>query len=193
MRKHMIYLAAGSSRRFGANKLLQILGGKPLYRYGLELLAGLCAERDDVTLTVVSRCAEILNTAHALGVRAVYGTDSEKGQSFSIRAGLTALGPLAGTDFVLFAVADQPRLTRATVARLLDAAAPGVETAVASFDGQAGSPALFAAALLPELLALTGDQGGRVVLRRHACLHVRADSAAELCDIDTPAALAAMQ
>ena len=38
MNKHILYLEAGSSRRFGANKLLMELNGKPLYRHGFDLL-----------------------------------------------------------------------------------------------------------------------------------------------------------
>ena len=33
---HLILLAAGSSRRFGGNKLLAPLNGKPLYTWGLR-------------------------------------------------------------------------------------------------------------------------------------------------------------
>lgn len=186
MRKHIIYLAAGSGRRFGGNKLLSECGGKPLYRHGLELLVSLAA-RDDVTLTVVSRYAEILAAARANGARAVIGRESEKGLAYSIREGLDALGQLPPADFIVFAVADQPRLSRATVERLLAAAAPGVQTAAVSYGGRRGSPTMFSAALVPELYTLTGEQGGREVIGRHACLLVPADSATELCDIDTPA------
>ncbi|MFR6185213.1 MAG: hypothetical protein ACLUJG_06385 [Lawsonibacter sp.] len=38
-------------------------------------------------------------------------------------------------------------------------AGPGVLTAAACWEGQPGNPVLFSAALLPELEALTGDQG----------------------------------
>ena len=38
MAKHLIYLAAGSGRRFGGNKLLYPLEGRPLFSYGLETL-----------------------------------------------------------------------------------------------------------------------------------------------------------
>ena len=41
MSKHILYLAAGSGRRFGSNKLLYNWKGKSLYRYGLDMLADL--------------------------------------------------------------------------------------------------------------------------------------------------------
>ena len=33
---HIIYMAAGNSRRFGSNKLFYELDGKPMYRHLLE-------------------------------------------------------------------------------------------------------------------------------------------------------------
>lgn len=35
---HIIYMAAGNSRRFGSNKLFYELDGKPMYRQLLERL-----------------------------------------------------------------------------------------------------------------------------------------------------------
>ena len=60
MKIHIIYLAAGSSRRFGSNKLLWEYEGRPLYRHGLDRLIEMSSDRDDCTLTVVSRYDEIL-------------------------------------------------------------------------------------------------------------------------------------
>ena len=51
-----------------------------------------------------------------------------------------------------------------------------------------GSPTFFSGALLPELYALTGDQGGRPILRElgPACVRVQAGSLRELEDLDHP-------
>lgn len=185
---HILYLAGGSGRRFGGNKLLHPLAGKPLYRHGLDTLAALTRTRTDCTLTVVSRYQAILAGARALGLRAVPSPDSEKGQSYTIRAGLDAL-ILRPDDHVAFVVADQPYLTAATMARLLDAARPGVVCARVCYGGRPGNPTLFAAACVPALYALTGDQGGRALLDRPDCVHVPADDPREAWDVDTRAQL----
>lgn len=185
---HILYLAGGSSRRFGENKLLYPLDGRPLYRHGLDMLAALVQTRRDCTLALVSRYDAVLDGARACGVRAVYSSESEKGQSYTIRAGLDALD-LQPDDFVAFVVADQPYLTARTMARLLDAARPGVACARVCFGGRCGSPTLFSAALAPGLYALRGDEGGRALLQRPDCVRVPADSARELLDIDTPDSL----
>ena len=49
---HMIYMAAGNSRRFQGNKLLYTINGKALYRYGLETLIEVQKNYPDTTLTV---------------------------------------------------------------------------------------------------------------------------------------------
>lgn len=184
---HVILLAAGSSRRFGADKLLAPWRGRLLYRYGLHTLAAVCAARADAALLVVTNTPAIAQAAAACGARAVPSPHSAQGQSASIRAGLDAAGPLGTNDFLLFAVADQPLLRAATVHRLLDLAVPGTWGATAACGGRVGSPALFCAALAPQLYALGGDCGGRAVLnaRPQAVLRVACE-AEELWDIDRP-------
>ncbi len=186
--KHILYLASGNSRRFGVNKLLHPVGDKPLYRHGLDMLAELVRGRSDCTLTVVSRYAAVREGAKVLGVRAADSPESEKGLSYTIRAGLDAVH-LMPRDFVVFVAADQPYLSGKTVARLLDATAPGVRTARVCFGERRGNPCLFAAALAPDLRALTGDEGGRELLRDADCVTVQAGSERELYDVDTTADL----
>ena len=185
---HLILLAAGSSRRFGGNKLLAPLHGKPLYAWGLSALHDVCQERGGCTLTVVSRYPEIRAAARALGAQAVDSPDSEKGQSYSIRAGLQALGRVEERDFLLFLPADQPWITPKTISRLLDAAGPDTWTVTAAFGERVGTPTLFSARLLPDLLALEGDRGGRKLMGRpgEPCLVIQAGSERELDDVDFP-------
>ncbi len=185
MRKHILYLASGSSSRFGANKLLYLLEGKPMYLYGLETLVQVVRERTDCGLTVVSRYEAIRETAVAMGVSVADSPDSEKGISHTIRAGISALGSVKKEDYLLFAVADQPRLTAESVKRLLAEADRGTPCASLCWGDRPGNPTLFSARFLPELLALEGDTGGRKVLRCHGCAFVQAGSSAELEDIDT--------
>ena len=186
MNKYIIYLAAGSSRRFGSNKLFYEYAGKPLFRHGLDLLTDFCRHRPDCALTVVSRYPEILEQAEAAGAQAVYSPDSSKGMSYTIKAALRALPALRDGDFILFVVADQPHLTGRTLEKILSYAGPGIETVSASYDGRPGNPVLFSARLVPELMELQGDEGGRKVLKKHKCIFVETENSSELFDIDTP-------
>lgn len=193
MAEHLILLAAGSARRFGSNKLLRPLNGKPLYAHGLAALLAAAKMRPAADVTVVSRTPEILAAARAAGARAVESPLSEQGLSFTIKAALDALEPLAEGDYLLFAVADQPYLTAASVAALLEKAAPPTRGATLCFGETVGSPTLFSASLAKDLRALEGDRGGRSVLRALGgeCLRVQAESARELEDIDLPGQLPA--
>ncbi len=185
MRKHILYLASGNSRRFGSNKLLHILEGKPMFLHGLETLREVARRHEDCALVVVSRYAAIREQAERLGIRAVDSPMSELGISYTIRAGIAALDAPEPEDFLLFLVADQPYLTAVSLERLLERAKPGIVGASLCWDDRPGNPTLFSARLIPELMALEGDTGGRAVLRKHDCIFVQADSLRELEDIDT--------
>lgn len=187
---HVIYLAAGASRRFGADKLLADYNGKPLFSYGLRTLVGACTARPDADLTVVTNTPAVAEAARMLGAQVTPSPRSAQGQSYSIRAGLDAVEPLGAGDFLLFAVADQPRLRPETVNRVLDLARPGTWAATAACGDRVGNPGLFCAALAPALRELQGDKGGRAVLNRHPERLVRVECLPEeLQDIDTPADL----
>lgn len=182
---HVLYLAAGSGRRFGSNKLLWNFHGKPLYRYGLERLQQFCAERTDCTLTVVTRYPEILQSCTAENCLVVESPDSIYGISHTIRAGVESL-VYTPKDYFLFSVADQPCLCVQTLHKLAAAADDGALTAVAAYGERWENPVLFSAALAPELLSLQGDIGGKQVLRAHPekrrIIQVTAER--ELKDID---------
>lgn len=185
---HIIYLAAGNSKRFGSNKLVAPLAGKPVFLYGLECLAALTQKRADCDLTVVTRTLEIVVAAARLNIPCVESSLSEKGISFSIRAGIDAVEPLKQTDYLLFVLADQPWLTCESVNKLLDITQTGCVAATASFGDIVGSPTLFSANLSTELKRLEGDQGGRRVLNRYPkqVLRVQVGDIRELLDIDQP-------
>ena len=188
MAEHLILLAAGSARRFGENKLLRPLNGKPLYAHGLAALLAAAKARPNAGVTVVSRTPEILAAGRAAGAKAVESPLSERGLSFTIKAALDSLEPLNEGDYLLFAVADQPFLTAASVAALLEQAAPPTRGATLCFGEKVGSPTLFSASLAGQLRSLEGDRGGRAVLRALGgeCLRVQAESERELEDIDLP-------
>lgn len=186
MNKHIIYLAAGNSRRFGRNKLLAVFQGKPLYRHGLDMLSDFCKNRRDCTLTVISQYEEILEQARANGICAIPSPDSKKGMSYTMKAAINSLNNLQQEDFLLFVVADQPYLTAQTIKRLTEAAACGVEAASVAYGDRPGNPAMFSARLIPELLALEGDEGGRKILKNHPCIYVQVEKEQELYDVDTP-------
>lgn len=131
---HIIYMAAGNSRRFGSNKLFYELDGKPMYRHLLDRLAEIKnrynkskSDSQTIDITVVTRYREILDYCACIpDCHAVISPDSEKGISYTIKAGIMAVQEqkkfkkssevthhtAEKEEYYMFAVADQPYLKK---------------------------------------------------------------------------------
>ena len=179
----LVLLAAGRSRRFDGDKLVEPFLDKPLAFHVATALE---------KIPVLARIAVVSCTAldfAALGYRVELNPDPSLGQARSLCHGVLAAREM-GADAVLVALADMPRVTAAHIYRMFDAAT-GPDTVVASSDGtQPRPPALFGADLFGSLLDLDGDQGARELIMRGR--HV-VTSPAELVDIDTRADLAELR
>lgn len=207
---HIIYMAAGNSRRFGSNKLFYELDGKPMYRHLLERLVEIKdrynklkkagkkiknAESNNpvIDITVVTRYREILDYCSSIpDCHAVLSPDSEKGISYTIKAGIMAVQEQKKTgmqDYYMFAVADQPYLKSQSVIKLIDKVLENKWNMRLAFSlrcGDAvGNPCVFHSSLIPQLLSLEGDKGGRSVAKKYDCVYVDIADERELMDIDT--------
>lgn len=203
-----IVLAAGRSLRMqalGTPKQLLPLGGRPLITYAM---AAVCASLAVPVIVVLGAQAERVQAAldewattdggaEAAGrYQCVLNPDFAQGMASSLRVGLAALrerAPVA--PGALIALADQPLVTREICGALLTVAqAEPTAIVAASYDGQRGHPLVFPHALFDELTAVTGDEGGRSVISRHADrlrLVAIADTRAAL-DVDRPEDYAAI-
>jgi molybdenum cofactor cytidylyltransferase len=188
MKIRMIYLAAGNSRRFGSNKLYYPIEGRPMYQYGLQTLLKVLEAMPETSLTVVTEFSEIAEwikeRQKIFGDRitVVGSPDRELGISYSIREGLKA----GEGDYYLFSVADQPGIRPETVLSLIqETIAGGYAGGYVQWQGHSGNPAIFSGALRQELLSLTGDTGGKKILRgRKDICRVQALEESEIQDID---------
>lgn len=179
----LIVMAAGSSTRFGSNKLLACYKGEPVCaRVFAATDTGLFCRAVTVT-----QYAGVAALAEAAGHTVVINDRPELGASLTVRLGLQAIDA-DGVDGALFAVADQPLLTRQSVEALISCwqASPGRMAALAA-NGKKGNPVIFPRALFSELMALEGDRGGSAVIKEHKELLTLCDAAQpqELYDIDT--------
>lgn len=206
---HIIYMAAGNSRRFGSNKLFYELDGKPMYRHLLERLIEIKdrynklkkagkktknAESNNpvIDITVVTRYREILDYCSSIpDCHAVLSPDSEKGIAYTIKAGIMAVQEQKKTgmqDYYMFAVADQPYLKSQSMIKLIDKVLEnkGNKRLVFSLrcGNAVGNPCVFHSSLIPQLLSLEGDKGGRSVAKKYDCVYVDIADERELTDID---------
>lgn len=171
----MIVLAAGASRRFGAqDKLLAPLDGRPLAAHCFAL-AGQVRAAQHLAVTASPAVADL---ARAAGLTAIAVAPGGL-QSDSLCAAIAALAP--GITEVMILLADMPRVQPADLAPLLAIRAPACAT-----DGSAAMPP----ALLPRDwladLTVAADQGARDLLRRIPQHRRIALPLAHLHDIDRP-------
>ncbi|MFR5556892.1 MAG: nucleotidyltransferase family protein [Coprococcus sp.] len=157
MKISLILLAAGDSRRFGSNKLLYELHGKPMYRYSVDEVAKL-----DTTVfaekIVVSQYDEILDTLSREGYLTVRNTESYLGISHSIQLGLAASGR-RGMVFPCgrSAVPESSRRLKDLWKHFKQV---GRAVACVRYGNRTGNPCIFTSEYQKELLELAGDIGG---------------------------------
>lgn len=180
----LVLLAAGDSRRFHGNKLLTEVEGKPLYRHLVDELASLPEDLFYRKL-VVSQYPEILAQLQREGYEPVENRESHLGISHSIGLALRRMD--GREDAVCFAVCDQPYLKGTTVGRLAEGwKESGRGMACVHAAGRDGNPTIFSRKYEPALLGLSGDVGGRQVMKRFPedVFRLKVDQELELEDID---------
>ncbi|MBI1239386.1 MAG: NTP transferase domain-containing protein [Alphaproteobacteria bacterium] len=186
-----LVLAAGFSRRMGANKLLLDLGGTPVIRRTLDQIRT-SAARPIIVVTGEADAA-IRDAAGSEAVTFVPSPDAASGLSASLRAGLGALPDEC--DGVLVCLGDMPEVTARDIDRLIAAFAPieGRAICVPTRGGKRGNPILWARSFVPEMMRLTGDKGAKELLGEAAdsLCEVEIDNPGILYDLDTPEALEA--
>ncbi|MDP4110166.1 MAG: nucleotidyltransferase family protein [Bacillota bacterium] len=189
MKLGIIMMASGFSRRFGSNKLLYPIAGRPLFVHTLTNLRQLMESlsRDfETRLTVVSSYPEILERAVIEKACAVNNPESGEGISASVRLGVKSLPE--DTDYYAFFVADQPYLRPETAEAFIKASIKSGKGIGCVSDGEAaGNPVVFSGKYAPELKKLSGDTGGKQIIRKYPLdtFIYRVDSG-ELKDIDSP-------
>jgi len=178
-----ILLAAGASRRFGADKLTQRLpdGDRVAVRACRNLLAG----TDRVLAVVREGSEELAALLQAEGAEVGVCADAGQGMGASLVFGVHACPDAAGW---LIALADMPWIEPATIRKVADALRSGAAIASPCWQGRRGHPVGFSQFLGPELAALNGDEGAKAVIQAHLdqLRLIDCADAGVLRDIDKP-------
>ena len=177
-----IILAAGSSSRMGGgrHKLLLPLHDRPVLAHVLD--AVLASQARPVVLILGYQAEQVRAhitsyTAHA-DLNIIENTNYLQGMSTSMRLGIEALlfrlsygytkSSSRETDSALVILGDQPMISAQDIDTLIATyRTTGKRISAPTYEGKRGNPILFDASLFPELLEVTGDEGGRSVLERH--------------------------
>lgn len=182
-----LLLAAGSSRRFGADKLTQAFPDETEW-IAVRACRNLLAGAGNVTAVVRPESEALSAELRRLGADIVVCKNAGAGLSASIAAGVSASRGASGW---LIALADMPWIAPLTIRAVADALRAGAGLAAPEFDGRRGHPVGFAAPFAQALIELRGDAGARDLLRTHAGdqVLIPVDDPGVLMDIDTPADL----
>ncbi len=178
-----VVLAAGQGRRFGGDKLLADLRGKPVVDHVLDAVA---AFPFDAVVCVLRPDTAVTDRLKDRAVSAAVNAHADRGMGTSLAAGIRALPPVAAAFIVL---GDMPAIPADLFGSMLAAMeTSGADIVAPVHDGQQGHPVLFAQACFPDLAALDGDRGARAVIRsgRYGVVAVETDHPAVLRDIDVP-------
>ncbi|MEM0279961.1 MAG: nucleotidyltransferase family protein [Metallosphaera sp.] len=174
----VIVLAAGEGSRFGKNKLLADLKGKPVLRWVLESLP-------NQRVIVAGRYAKEIIQSFPDEV-IVYNPWWRDGISSSLKLGLKFF---TNTEGILVALGDMPLITKETVRRIINGFSQGCPAVVPVHDGQWGNPVLISNKLYSKIRDIKGDVGAKVILKQTEGVCFVECGNEILIDVDTEADL----
>lgn len=163
-RTAVIVLAAGGSTRFGSPKQLARWQGQTLLERAVEV--ALASQARPVIVVLGAEVEHSLALLRGKPVEIVINEDWVTGQSSSMRAGLAALPQ--NVSSAVFQLVDQPALTSATIDALIRRYQQTLAPLVwPEFEERRGNPVLFDRTLFTELKQISGDIGGRPLLKAY--------------------------
>lgn len=185
MRVVAVVLAAGASSRFGSQKLLAPLRGRPVLQHVLDALAA--AGLADVAVVLGSDAETVERTIRWRAERRTVNPRPQDGLSSSLRVGLDVAAEDPAMDAVLIALGDQPELRPGVVRSVIEAATvterPFVRTRYA--DDDAPNPVLVRRSAWARVAGLAGDRGLGPLLAANPELVAEAAAEGSNPDIDT--------
>ena len=184
----LIMLAAGNSRRFGSNKLMYEVDGVPMYQRTLRLLQKAAERIPDSRIVVVTQpqYSEIIDVVKETGAEVLFNPKPERGIASSMQIGLEIA---KDADACLYTVSDQPWLTAETIIALYDAfQSENKGMACTVWGEKTGNPCIFSKKYYRKLMEITGDKGGKQIIKRYPedVTYLKISDEKELQDVDVP-------
>ena len=179
----IIVLAAGSGKRFGADKRkARMKDGRSLLETTLSSIPDTIPHR----ILVLKAGDEELATAHP-DWQIATANDPDSGMANSLSCGISLA---AHWDGALIALADMPYIQPATYSQIRTALLEH-EIVIPCYQGQRGNPVAFRNKYFEEIKSLSGDQGARSLLQRYAasCHALELADAGIIRDVDNPESL----
>lgn len=189
MKVTAVVLAAGASSRFGSNKLLADLDGRPVLQHVLDAVAaaGLTG-----AVVVLGEARDAVEAAiDWRGERITVNERPQDGLSSSLRVGLDEAARESATAAVIVVLGDQPAIRPEVIRAVVDAAQDSpVPFVHARYSGDgAPNPVLVRRAAWARAAGLSGDRGLGPLLATIPDQVLPVDVEGANPDVDTPADL----
>jgi molybdenum cofactor cytidylyltransferase len=146
----------------------------------------LASRLGEVVVVIGNEAERIRAEIDTYGVRAVLNPHFAEGQSTSLKAGMSEIS--ADAEAVIVLMADQPFVSSEIIDALIERYVQKDCPIVApEYNGQVGSPVLFDRRYFSDLRLVTGDKGGRDIIRAQAerVCRLKIDTTLAANDIDT--------
>lgn len=165
---HFALLAAGKSLRYGIeDKLLEEIEGKPLLSIMVNKISGIKKEWKGCTVLVTSEDKSCLYRDYGICIVNRY---PEYGISHSISLALECIQNCpewSKGDAVCFCVCDQPFLKKSTLTSMLEGYCKSGKGIGCIWNNGPKNPCVFREEYFAEMKKLSGDQGGKKILKEH--------------------------
>ena len=188
MKISTLILAAGSSSRLGRPKQLLKFEGTTL----IEKITRVALNVSNHVLIILGANApiirphlEILVQENFSKLEIALNPEWEEGMGKSLSFGVKKLAE--SSDAILVVLSDQLFVDEVLLQKMLQTFAESKMPIVAcSYANQLAVPILFGKDLYPDLMALQGDKGAKVLLNKHSDKVMSIEFPAGIFDIDTP-------
>lgn len=204
-----VVMASGHSRRFGRNKLMEPISGRPMIAYCFQNLSALLYEMNAVgslsetvqesekkeklpisldAPIVVTRFPEVQELSKRYHFPVIM--HNEENQSDTIRIALSSQEAKNWTG-CMFLTGDQPLLYKESLRRMVLEFSKNKDQVVRlSYQGEGGNPVIFPKKYFEVLKNLTGDHGGGFLLKNgviplEEIMKVSVEREYELFDVDS--------
>jgi molybdenum cofactor cytidylyltransferase len=157
-----ILLAAGSSTRFGGDKLMHpLLDGTPMAVAAATNLRPACDRMVAVLRPAQDELASLLKE---VGYEIVFCREAHGGMGYSLAAGVRATHHASAW---IVALGDMPFIRSTTHQAVADRLRSGASLVASEYRGRRGHPVGFSSEWFDQLIAMTGDQGGKTILEQN--------------------------
>ena len=173
-----IILAAGFSKRFGDDKLLVKLRNKPIINYVVDTVINSNFQE----IILVHRNQDIKKIVGTHNIKYIYNDISYKGMSTSLKCGLSIAST---TDAFMFINGDQPLINKDIINKLIKVFDEQTESIIVPrYNGKRGNPVIFSSKWKEALMNVSGDIGGRNIIKNNPDEVYFIDISERICGID---------